>query len=72
MEDNGVSMRVVRKSIDTQLREWCEANGHTFETGRFDDGRIAYIVDGEKLPPGEAADKWLPGGFKANFGRLIL
>ena len=61
--------KITRTSIYDQVKAWCEANGHTFETGRSDQGAITYVIDGEALSPGDAADKYLPGGFAGNFGR---
>jgi hypothetical protein len=63
----GVTVTRTRRSIATQLREFFAAHGIAWEIGQHQ-GRTAYIVAGEPLTPGEAADKYLPGGFAAAFG----
>lgn len=65
-------MRVTttRRSIATQLREHCEAAGLDIEATSHK-GLLAYVIDGgEPLSPREAADKYLPGGFDAAFGKV--
>lgn len=61
-----VTFTRTRRSIVQHVRDWCEANGHTFEI----DSTGSYVIDGgEPMTPGEAADKYLPGGFAGNFGK---
>lgn len=64
---------IVRKSIATQLKEHWAANGIPWQFGRDprDPGRILYDVQGQTLTPGEAADKYLPGGFSGVFGKPV-
>ena len=38
-------------------------------TMEHDGGPVRYRVEGVLLTPGEAADKYLPGGFAGNFGQ---
>ena len=38
--------------------------GYTPEQG----GRMQWTIGGERMTTGEAADKYLPGGFAGNFG----
>lgn len=61
-----------RRSIATQLAEYCQASNLTIEVTQHR-GATAYIIDGsEPLTPGQAADKYLPGGFAAAFGMKCL
>ena len=63
-----VTVTRIRRSIATQLAEHCQANNLAIEVTQHR-GAIAYIIDGgEPLTPGQAADKYLPGGFTAAFG----
>lgn len=57
-----------RQSIGSRLREYFEAHGidALLVTHR---GAQAYLIDGEHLTAGQAADRYLPGGFAGNFGR---
>lgn len=57
-----------RTSIGSQIREACEQQGRTVETGQRC-GVLVYIIDGEPYSPGAAADLVLPGGFSANYGK---
>lgn len=56
-----------RRSIDEQVRQSCEARGLAFTIGRGAGGAQRYIINGESLSPGDAADRYLPGGFAGNF-----
>jgi len=57
-----------RQSIGSQLQERFAELGLAYEV-TSDGGPIRYHVAGEILTPGEAADKYLPGGFAANYGK---
>jgi hypothetical protein len=59
-----------RRSIDEQVRQACQDLGLSFTIGRSGDGAQRYVINGEPLSPGDAADRYLPGGFAANFGTL--
>lgn len=56
-----------RKAITTQLRDYCAANGLTYDVTTAS-GPLRVIIDGEVLSPGDAADKYLTGGFDAAYG----
>jgi hypothetical protein len=67
----GYGMRITRRSIAEQVREAVEARGLTFGTRCEANGPLRYIIGGEVMSPGEAADKYLPGGFALNFGKAV-
>lgn len=61
-----LSFTRTRRSIVQHVGDWCAANGHTFEVRNG----IQYYINGEgPMTPGEAADKYLPGGFAGNYGK---
>lgn len=64
----------VRKDINSQISEALEAKGIAGEfkyirEGR--DGRMLWHIGNEVMTTGEAADRYLTGGFSANFGKAI-
>lgn len=63
-----VTVTRTRQSIGAQLREHFETNGIAFELVTHL-GANAYRVDGEILTPGQAADRYLTGGFAGSYGR---
>jgi N12 class adenine-specific DNA methylase len=70
---DGVTVTRTRRSIGGQLEDHWNANGiewttESVVTPAYPDGRLLYVVEGEKLTPGEAADKYLPGGFDGSYG----
>lgn len=67
-DDFGVSMIRVRQDINGQITDYLKANNIPWEMVTIADGRQMYQINGEILNTGEAADKYLPGGFKGNFG----
>jgi hypothetical protein len=63
------SASTTRRSIATQLREHCAANNLSIEVTQHR-GALAYVIDGsEPLTPGEAADRYLSGGFNGAYGK---
>ena len=60
-----------RQSINEKITEACEAAGIGCEfnvsAARGGGPRLLVFAEGEWLTPGEAADKYLPGGFDGNF-----
>lgn len=63
-----MKVTTVRRSIIGQLEIHCRANGLTFGTTQHR-GALAVMIEGDgPLSPGDAADKYLPGGFTAAFG----
>jgi hypothetical protein len=64
-------MQIVRRNVNDRTREAILAGGLTCEL-RMSDARgggprLLFRVEDEWLTPGEAADRYLPGGFAANF-----
>ena len=61
-----------RQSINEKTAAACEAAGVDCEfkmsDARGGGVRLLVFAEGEWLTPGEAADKYLPGGFADNFG----
>jgi hypothetical protein len=64
-----VSIQRTRVSVATQLHEAWKAAGIEWDMERSRDGRNLYRVEGALLTTGQAADKYLPGGFDAAFGK---
>lgn len=72
MKSTHVTVTRTRRAITTQLQDYCEANGLAYECITKDQGQgpqLALTIDGEDLTPGEAADKYLPGGFAGSYGQ---
>ena len=63
-----VTFTRTRRAIGTQLREYFEAHGIDASLV-YRNGANAYLIDGEYLTAGQAADRYLPGGFAGNFGK---
>lgn len=59
----------IRRDINGRIKDKLTELGIAFEMEQQDDGRHLYRVEGELLNTGEAADKYLPGGFAGNYGR---
>lgn len=58
MSDSLIFAGITRKSLPDRLREAATAAGRTFETS-WDPalgGRLVYLVDGQDVPPREAAE----------------
>lgn len=67
-EETPMQVSTTRRSIATQLRDHCAARGLSIEVTQHQ-GALAFVIDGgEPLNPGQAADKYLPGGFTAAYG----
>jgi hypothetical protein len=62
---------LVRRNINGQLTDYLEAAGIPWTRESVPDGRQLYRIEGVLLTTGEACDKYLPGGFKGNFGKVI-
>lgn len=66
-----VTFTRVRRDINGRIKEKLAELGiagefrYTPEQG----GRMLWTIEGVTLTPGEAADKYLHGGFAGNFGR---
>jgi hypothetical protein len=63
-----VTVTRTRRAIGTQLAEYFEANGIDAPLVTHL-GAQAYLIDGEHFTAGQAADRYLPGGFAGSFGR---
>jgi hypothetical protein len=59
--------------INGMLRRTLTARGIAHELKYIDDqgGRMVWIIDGQQFTPGEACDRYLPGGFAGNFGKVV-
>ena len=63
---------ITRKDINGQISDKLAELGipgeftYTPEQG----GRMMWVIDGEAMTTGQAADAYLPGGFAGNFGTL--
>jgi hypothetical protein len=64
-------MQIARRSINDRTRDAIESQGLscelTMSDARGGGSRLLFCVEGEWLTPGEAADRYLPGGFMSNF-----
>lgn len=63
-----VAFTRVRRDINSRIREHLDGLHVDYTMEQQPDGRRLYRVGGELLNTGEAADRYLPGGFAANFG----
>jgi hypothetical protein len=63
-----VTVTRTRQSIGSRLAEYFETHGIDAPLV-YRNGANAYLIDGEHLTAGQAADRYLPGGFAGNFGR---
>ena len=62
-----VQVTRTRQAIGTQLAAFWAAAGYTWDlTTRH--GLQAYAVEGDALTAGQAADRYLPGGFDGSYG----
>ena len=66
--DPAVTFTRGRRDINGRIKEALDGLRIPYEV-IHDGGPIRYRVEGVTLTPGEAADKYLPGGFAGNFGR---
>ena len=62
-------MIITRMDINGQIKARLAELGIEWSWGRDGTGRLLYSIGDDMLTPGEAADKYLPGGFAGNFGR---
>lgn len=71
--DNGkrpeVTFTRTRRDINGRIKERLAELGISYTMEQQPDGRKLYRIEGELLNTGEAADKYLPGGFAGNFGK---
>lgn len=58
-----------RKSISTQLREYCQTHGLSYKVGQRS-GALVYVIGDRWYTPGQAADELL-GGFDVAFGAEV-
>lgn len=71
----GNEIRITRKDINSQIRERLAELGIAATFGMVPcgshgtDSRLMWTIGGEQLTTGQAADKYLPGGFAGNFGK---
>lgn len=68
----GVQSGFIRRDINGQIREKLAELGISAEFAYTPEqgGRMMWLVGGVPMTTGEAADRYLPGGFAGNFGRL--
>ena len=64
-----VTFTRTRRDINGRIQEKLAELGISWAWEQVSDGRRLYRVEGELLNTGEAADKYLPGGFAGNFGK---
>lgn len=69
MADDDVSSGFTRRSIHHQITEALASRGISWRQVTAADGRMMYEIEGQQMTAGEAADKYLEGGFSGNFGR---
>lgn len=60
----------IRRDINSQIQAALDEAGVAGEFRYSDEHQaMRWHIRGEVLTPGQAADKYLPGGFSGNFGR---
>ena len=60
------TMTHTRKSTSTSLTSELDSRGLSYTTGVNALGMLSWTIEGETLTPGQAADKYLVGGFAGN------
>jgi len=68
MPEPAVTFTRTRRDINGRIKEKLDELRLTWAM-EHDGGPLMYRVEGVLLTPGEAADKYLPGGFARNYGR---
>ena len=67
----GAQFKITRRDINGQIKDKLTELGidGEFKYVPEQGGRMVWVIGGERMTTGEAADKYLPGGFSGNFGK---
>jgi hypothetical protein len=56
--EQGVTTQMTRRNVSSIIGAWMTHQGVAFESNG-----PGFVVDGERLTPGQAAERYVPGGW---------